>query len=119
MRIGAAPQLQTEGMMASLKDSIVINASPDKLWPLLTTPAAFRTWLEGVEVLSATPDYPQVGSSFEWAYKVAGLALKGTMTVAAMTPGQAIHYKVSGLIAGTQTWDVSQSGNGVRVDVEN
>ena len=105
--------------MASLTDSIVINVSINKLWPLLTTPAAIRTWLEGIEVLDATPDYPNVGSSFDWAYVIAGLSLKGKMTVAEMTPGQSIHYNVSGLITGTQNWDVSQSGNGVRVDVDN
>lgn len=105
--------------MANLKDSVQINVSVDKVWPLLTTPAAIRTWLEGIEVRTSTPDYPNVGSSFEWAYVVAGLSLKGTMTVTDMTPGQSIHYQVSGLISGTQNWDVSQSGNGVRVDVDN
>src|SRR5215471_8584733 len=106
-------------MMANLTDSVVINVSVDKIWPLLTTPAAIRTWLEGIEVREATPDYPNVGSSFEWAYVVAGLKLKGAMTVTEMKPGQLIHYKISGLIIGTQNWDVSQSGNGVRVDVDN
>src|SRR5579859_1800392 len=104
--------------MAKLKDSIEINVPVDKIWPLLTTPTAIRAWLEGIEVGEATPDYPNVGSSFEWAYGVAGISLKGAMTVTDMKPGQLIHYRISGLITGTQRWDVSHSGNGVHVEVE-
>jgi len=104
--------------MAKLKDSIEINVSADKLWPLLTTPTAIRAWLEGIEVRDATPDYPNVGSSLEWAYGVAGLSLIGEMTVADMQPDQSIRYKISGLITGTQNWYVSQTGSGVRVEVD-
>ena len=105
--------------MASLKDGIVINTTSEKLWPFLTTPDLIRKWLEGIEFVSTKGNYPEVGSSFEWAYKVAGLALKGTNTVAELVPGQAIHYKVQGLLTGTQNWDISQAGGGVRVDVDN
>lgn len=103
--------------MAHLSESIVVNASRETIWSLLTTPAKILEWFVGLDTVNASSNYPAVGSHVEGAYKVMGIELKAKQTVTAMVPGQAIHYQLEGIVSGTQKWDVASAGGGFQVTV--
>ncbi len=105
--------------MPNVKEGILIGADRDTLWSLLTTPDSILQWYEGLDSLEATPDYPAIGSVMRWTYKVGGLEFKGTHTVRSITPGAVIGYQLDGLITGMETWRVSETQGGLRLDVEN
>jgi len=105
--------------LAILKDNVVVNASLDKVWSLLTSPDAIKQWLTDIRVTGTEGNYPAVGSGLTWEYKIAGITLKGNLTVKALEPGKHIAYEITGLLTGTQNWDVSGDAGGVRVDVTN
>lgn len=104
--------------MAHLSESIMVNASSETIWSLLTTPGKILEWFVGLDTVNASADYPAVGSHVEGAYKVMGIELKATQTVTAMTPGTAIHYQLEGIVSGTQNWTVTPAGGGHQVTVE-
>jgi carbon monoxide dehydrogenase subunit G len=103
--------------MAHLSESITVNASRETIWSLLTTPAKILQWFVGLDTVNASADYPAVGSYIEGAYKVMGIELKAKQTVTAMTPGEAIHYQLEGIVSGAQHWDVTPAGDGLQITV--
>ena len=104
--------------MATVKESAVIHASVDTVWSLLTTPNQILEWYEGLDSLDPSPNYPEVGSSFAWTYKVSGISLHGTYKVLAITPHQSIKYQIDGLVTGTQDWQLQKSNGAVSLKVD-
>ncbi|PJF36654.1 MAG: hypothetical protein CUN49_04295 [Candidatus Thermofonsia Clade 1 bacterium] len=103
--------------MQHLSESITINASPEAIWKLLTTPDLILQWFAGIDSVQASPDYPAVGSQISGSYKVLGVELRATQTVQEIQPNSAIHYTLEGLVTGTQRWQLSETNDGVRLSV--
>jgi carbon monoxide dehydrogenase subunit G len=89
-------------------EKIVINADRDTVWRLLTTPADIPKWYAGIDGLTASDQYPAVGSSFDWRTRLAVIDLKGKNTVIESSPGELIRYRLSGMLEGTWTWRISE-----------
>lgn len=103
--------------MAHLKETIIIQSSREKIWSLLTTPDSILKWFVGLDTLSATPNYPAVGSSLAGAYKVLAVELKSTQTVTAANPGHEIHYSMEGIVNGTQDWVITETAGGLQLEM--
>jgi uncharacterized protein YndB with AHSA1/START domain len=104
--------------MARLTESTTINASRETIWHLLTTPGYIVQWFVGLDAVNATADYPAVGSRIEGGIKVLGIELESRQTVTTMTPGEAIEYRLEGVVSGTQNWRVEEVGGGYQVTVD-
>jgi len=104
--------------MPTVTDSIEMQTDRETLWDILTDRDKILQWFEGLDTCEPTADYPAVGSVINATYKVAGVSFAVTNTVTDAVPGQEIHYRMEGLITGTQDWVISQANNGLRLDFQ-
>lgn len=102
--------------MRSFKASVIMHASKDKIWSLLTTPDRFLDWFVGLDTCQATPDFPSVGASLAWTYKVLAAEMHGTNTLTEVKPGVVLRYKLDGLMKGTMDYLLAETSDGVRVE---
>lgn len=96
--------------MQHISESISINAAPEAVWRLLTTPDLILRWFAGIDSVEASADFPAVGSTISGAYSVLGIQLKATQTVQAMQPNQSIAYTLEGVVNGSQRWEIVPTG---------
>lgn len=102
--------------MATIQESISVNASRAAVDHVLTNPEYIQQWFEGLDTLEVTPDFPNAGSQQMWSYKVMGVEFKGTNTMQEYVPQSHATLTIDGLITGTQT--IRQSGQDGNVTVE-
>jgi uncharacterized protein YndB with AHSA1/START domain len=105
-----------ENRMRNFKASILIHASKDDIWALLTTPDRFLSWFVGLDTCQASPNFPQVGGSLAWTYKLLAAELHGTNTLTEVKPGEVLRYRLAGLMNGTMDYVLSETPDGVRVE---
>jgi hypothetical protein len=103
--------------MPRVADHIDICAERSRLWSLLITPCSIEQWFEGMDSIKASPAYPMDGSTLHWAYRVAGVEMRGRMIVTAIAAGDFIYYESDGLVVGSQRYDISDIPGGLQVDV--
>lgn len=103
--------------MQHISESISINAAPEAVWTLLTTPDLILKWFAGIDSVQASPDFPGVGSTIAGSYKVLGIELKATQTVQALQPNSSIHYTLEGVVNGSQRWEIVPTGSGVTLNM--
>ncbi|MFN7209925.1 MAG: SRPBCC family protein [Aggregatilineales bacterium] len=103
--------------MQHISESISINAAPEAVWRLLTTPDQILRWFAGIDSVEASADFPAVGSTISGAYSVLGIQLKATQTVQAMQPNQSIAYALEGVVNGSQRWEIVPTGDGVTLSL--
>lgn len=99
------------------RESVVANASRDTVWTLLTNASHFTDWYVGLDTVTASPDYPAVGSKLHGKYKVMGLEFTVTLTVNRISPGTDIVYTMEGVVNGTQEWQITDTTGGVEISV--
>lgn len=62
--------------MLALAETVVIAASPERVWRALTVPAEVVCWDTGIiEPLDAPHDYPRPGQYVRWRYRLGPLPL--------------------------------------------
>lgn len=102
--------------MPQIHESITVNASRETVDRVLVDPGYIQEWFEGLHSLSVSNDYPNPGSTQEWAYKTMGIEFKGTNTMQEYVPLSHARMGVDGLITGVQ--EIRQSGSDGNVTVE-
>jgi carbon monoxide dehydrogenase subunit G len=102
--------------MRSFKASVMIHADKEKIWSLLTTPDRFLEWFVGLDTCRATPNFPGVGESLAWSYKLLAADLKGTNTLVEVKPNEVLRYKLEGLMNGTMDYVLVDTPDGVKLE---
>lgn len=103
--------------MPTIHEAARINASVEQVWRHLTTEADILRWFEGLDTLQLSTDYPAIGATQTWTYKVMGMELKGTNTVVTSEPGARLAYTMDGLLSGTWNFVLAAADSGVQLDV--
>lgn len=104
--------------MPKFSDSTTINVSAEQLWGYLTTREDILQWFEGLDTLQLSADYPAVGATQTWTYKVMGVEFKGKNTVTTSLPGARITYQMEGLMNGTMDYQITPVSEGVKLEFE-
>lgn len=102
--------------MRSFKASVMIHADKETIWSLLTTPNGFLEWFVGLDTCKATPNFPAVGESLAWTYKLLAAELKGTNTLVEVKPNEVLRYKLEGLMNGTMDYVLADTPDGVKLE---
>src|SRR5574341_877512 len=103
--------------MAHIQDSIVINASREKIKQMLTATELIVQWYEGVDGVFPSEDYPAVGAVISGTYKAPIKDFEVKQTVLKYSPGELIRYKMEGMVEGTSDWIITQEGSGCRLEI--
>lgn len=102
--------------MRSFRASVVIRAPKETIWALLTTPDRLPDWFVGLDTCKATPNFPAVGESLAWSYKLLAADLKGTNTLVEVQPNEVLRYKLDGVMSGTMDYVLVETPDGVRLE---
>ncbi len=104
--------------MATVKRSIVINASLEDVTVVTEDPNRMSEWYVGLEDVRPDETFPEVGGTAEFVYKAAGLNFTVKQTATEHDPGKHSAYKLEGMITGTleENWD--QEGDSTRYTLE-
>lgn len=77
--------------MATVKKSIQINESAEKVFDYLSDHTNEPAWMPGmIELNFVSGDGRNVGDTYKWKYKMAGIILKGETTVKEMVSNRKI-----------------------------
>lgn len=101
--------------MTTLKHSIVINASIDKLDAITLDGNRFSEWYEGIEQSIPDSKFPDPGGVVETVYRTAGIKFNVKMISLAIVRSHYLIMKMEGMITGTSKWEYIPDGDGVRV----
>ncbi len=102
--------------MRSFKASVMIHADKETIWSLLTTPNRFLEWFVGLDTCKATPNFPAVGESLAWTYKLLAAELKGLNPLVEVRPNEGLRYKLEGLMNGTMDYVLADTPDGVKLE---
>lgn len=103
--------------MHNITESIVINASRDAVLRVITEPQHILNWFVGLDTFEPSDDYPQVGSTMKWSYKVMGITFSGTNTMLEYDPNGDRKVELTGLINGTQHYQFADVDGGVELTI--
>ena len=103
--------------MASWKDSILIHASPEDVFAYVDDPKELPTWLPSmIEVRNVIGT--GLGQQYEYAYKMAGLVLRGQNTVIEHVPNERGLHQVIGMISALWDYSVEPHPEGTILNIE-
>ena len=103
--------------MATVKESTVINAPPDRVFAYVTEPATMSEWLaKMVEVRNVVGTGE--GQQYEWTYKYVGLLLRGQSVVVQHVPNALAVTQSIGTIASTWTFNIEPHEEGTNLTIE-
>ena len=103
--------------MATVKESIVINAPPDRVFAYVTEPATLPEWLvKMVEVRNVVGTGE--GQQYEWTYKYVGLLLRGQSVVVQHVPNALSVTQSIGTIGSTWTFNIEPHEEGTSLTIE-
>jgi uncharacterized membrane protein len=105
--------------MPKIKKSITINAPVEKIYAYLSAHKNQPDWIpSSVEVMDLDAD--EVGESFRWKYKMAGILIEGESTVTELVPNKRIGFQTKG--AAESTWllvlETLEGGTMVELNIE-
>lgn len=99
--------------MAIVKKSIQINESAEKVYNYLSDHNNEPEWMPGmIEVNLMSGDSKNVGDTYKWKYKMAGMILKGETTVKEMVPNRKIVTESNAGIKNTFTFNLEPNEEG-------
>lgn len=102
--------------MATIKKSIVINASTEEIDNYAIDANTYPQWFAGVESVEVDGTFPEVGGMVNLKYKSAGLTLDMTMKSLAIEHGSSLTIEMDGMISGTQSWLYEAADGGTKVN---
>ena len=103
--------------MATVKESTVINAPPDRVFAYVTEPATMSEWLaKMVEVRNVVGTGE--GQQYEWTYKYVGLLLRGQSVVVQHVPNALAVTQSIGTISSTWTFHIEPHEEGTSLTIE-
>lgn len=103
--------------MAAWKNSIVIDASPDRVFAYVDDPSKLVEWLPGVvEVRDVIGS--GAGQQQEWTYKMAGVKLRGQTVVVEYVPKTSSVHQTVGMIHSTFAYSVEPHDEGTRLTLD-
>jgi len=102
--------------MATIKKSIVINASTDEIDTYAIDAHTYPQWFAGVESVDVDGVFPEVGGTVALRYKSAGLTMDMTMKSLAIEHGKSLTIEMDGMISGTQSWLYEAVDGGTKVN---
>ena len=103
--------------MATVKESTVINAPPDRVFAYVTEPATMPEWLaKMVEVRNVVGTGE--GQQYEWTYKYVGLLLRGQSVVVQHVPNALAVTQSIGTISSTWTFNIEPHEEGTNLTIE-
>jgi uncharacterized protein YndB with AHSA1/START domain len=105
--------------MPKIDTTITINAPVEKVFSYLQDNPInlLEIWPNMVEI-EDVQQLPQGGTSFRWAYKMAGIRFKGTSEDIEYIANQRVVSKTKGGIETTYTWTFQPKDGGTEMTVE-
>jgi uncharacterized protein YndB with AHSA1/START domain len=100
--------------MATVKNSIIINAPVEKVFEYLTPENLPEIWPSLVEV-SNVEELPNGGYSWDFVYKMAGMRLAGQSTHIEFVPNERTVSQTTGGIESMITWEYQTVDDGTKV----
>src|SRR5688500_10452953 len=101
--------------MATLEDSVVVDASLAETWDAYFDPAGWAAWVDGFHTVVESAGYPQAGGTLRWRSTPAG---RGAVTARVLEHvGRRLHRVVctDPAMAGELETTFSIAGGGTRV----
>jgi len=103
--------------MASWKDSILIDASPDDVFAYVDDPRELPTWLPSmIEVRNVIGT--GLGQQYEYTYKMAGILLRGQNIVVEYVPNERGLHQVIGMISALWDYSVEPHADGTVLNIQ-
>ncbi len=103
--------------MASWKDSILIDASPEDVFAYVDDPTELPTWLPSmIEVRNVIGT--GLGQQYEYTYKMAGLLLRGQNIVVEHVPNERGLHQVIGMISALWDYSVEPHADGTVLNIQ-
>ena len=101
--------------MTKVEKTITVNTPAEKIYNYVGKPENLpEFWPSLVEVMDVQ-SLPNGGNSNRWAYKMAGIRLKGTSEDTERVPNERIVSKTKGGVESTQTWGFQPEAGGTKV----
>jgi carbon monoxide dehydrogenase subunit G len=102
--------------MPKSEGSVTINASIEKVFDAVADPEKIAQYVT-TAVLTGTKGKPdELGSYCEWMYPVAGMKVRGKMTVSEVDKPHRLVQEMSGTMPGKWIWNLKPEGQAVKVD---
>jgi uncharacterized membrane protein len=102
--------------MATIANSIHIEAPVDKVFAYVTDPMNLPEWMVGImEVNDVTG--VDVGQHYRWKYKMVGIPLQGESTITERVPNERSVTVNKGAVASTFVFTFAAHQGGTKVDL--
>src|SRR4030043_927416 len=104
--------------MPKIERSVTINAPVKKIFDYIADPKLQVEWLPGmIEVKDIKQTEQGVGSTYKFAYKVAGMRFEGEDIVEEYIPNKKMVTRSKGGIESSWTWNFEPYNDGTKVEV--
>ena len=104
--------------MAIVKKSIQINEPAEKVYDYLSDHTNEPEWMPGmIELNPVSGDSRNVGDTYKWKYKMAGIILNGDTVVKEMIPNRKIVTESKLGIKNTFTFNLEPNEEGVMLEI--
>jgi uncharacterized membrane protein len=104
--------------MPKIERSITINAPAKKVFEYIADPKLIPEWLPGmIEVKDINQTEEGVGSTYKFAYKVAGMRFEGEDIVEEYIPNKKMVTKSKGSVESSWTWNFEPYNDKTKVEV--
>jgi dTDP-4-amino-4,6-dideoxygalactose transaminase len=87
--------------MTTIRESILIHASPDAIDAVALDPEQLHAWCPGVENAETDKVFPQAGGKMRVVYQTAGTTFDVNQTVLDYVPEQSITLRMGDIVVGT------------------
>ena len=101
--------------MAKVKKSIVIDASPEKVFDYVDKPAHLPEFWSSFVEAKDIERLPNGGTRFGWVYKMAGVRFEGTTETTEYVANQRLVTENNGGVSSTITWTFQADYGGTKV----
>ncbi len=102
--------------MATVKRSVTINATVEKVYNYITNPKNDPEWLPGmIEVKDLAGS--DVGDRFKWTYKMAGILFEGETTITELVPNKRFVTDSKGGVKSTFTFNLESQGEATLMEL--
>lgn len=102
--------------MATIKDSIVINAPIEKVFAYATDPKNTPEFWPSMVETRNIKEVDGVAKTYDWTYKMGGMRFDGSTEVTEYIPNRRLKTVSRGGIESTLIWEFSPVQGGTRMD---
>jgi len=104
--------------MPKIERSTTINAPVKKVFDYIADPKLQLEWLPGMlEIKDINSTKEGVGSTYKFAYKVAGMRFEGEDIVEEYIPNKKMVTRSKGGIESSWTWNFEPHNDGTKIDL--